>query len=499
MATNVKSKSSKKNLQVRETTPLAYLAPPKSEVKTLKPLTKEYIEQIKLERNGIFARLLEDIKRDNKQMVFLLENLGRLPDHFDVDVFLPLLTSKNDNIRFWTVKNIGKMAQEKHIQILYEVARNDIDSMVKREAISSLGRMRNSKTIDILIKFLTDNDPKIISQAMRGLLVFKSNDKVKEKLRVLINHPNEMIQSVIKKEFFANEVKESKLKHTDTYSCLKNTVVNGDTIEIMKLITDEAVHLTFTSPPYYNARDYSVYPSYKAYLEFLVTVFKEVHRITKEGRFLIVNTSPIIIPRVSRQHSSIRYPIPFDLHHYLIEMGWEFIDDIVWLKPEACVKDRNGGFKQHRKPLAYKPNTITEYLMVYRKKTTRLIDWNIREYDWKIVQDSKILDGFETTNVWRIDPTFDKVHSAVFPVELCNRVIQFYSFKNDLVFDPFAGSGTLGKAAKKLNRYFFLTELNKTYFEAIKNNLCNQTLFSGVQPKALNFEEFKQLIQYDTH
>jgi len=48
-------------------------------------------------------------------------------------------------------------------------------------------------------------------------------------------------------------------------------------------------------------------------------------------------------------------------------MGWEFIDDIVWVKPEASVKNRNAGFLQHRKPLGYKPNAVSEMLMVYRK------------------------------------------------------------------------------------------------------------------------------------
>ena len=202
-------------------------------------------------------------------------------------------------------------------------------------------------------------------------------------------------------------------------------------------------------------------------------VFVETHRITKEGRFLVVNTSPIIIPRVSRSHSSKRYPIPFDLHGYLVKNGWEFIDDIVWLKPEYAVKNRIGGFMQHRKPLGYKPNSVTEYLMVYRKETTKLIDWNMKSYDSQIIKESKVEDGYETTNVWKIDPKFDKVHSAVFPVELCKRVIQYYSFKGDLVFDPFAGSGTVGKTAKSLGRKFFLTEKNTNFLKLIsgKNSL----------------------------
>ena len=53
-------------------------------------------------------------------------------------------------------------------------------------------------------------------------------------------------------------------------------------------------------------------------------------------------------------------------------MGWEYVDDIVWLKPEPSAKNRVAGFNLHRKPLAYKPNCVTETLMVYRKKVTNL-------------------------------------------------------------------------------------------------------------------------------
>ena len=71
-------------------------------------------------------------------------------------------------------------------------------------------------------------------------------------------------------------------------------------------------------------------------------------------------------------------------------MGWEFIDDIVWVKPEASVKNRNAGFLQHRKPLGYKPNAISEMIMVYRKKTDKLIDWNISQYNWDKVKKVKL-------------------------------------------------------------------------------------------------------------
>ena len=329
----------------------------------------------------------------------------------------------------------------------------------------------------------------------RSLLVFKNNESVDNSLKELINHENEMVRTVIYKEYFAKEkTKKSTLLHADTYPYLKNVIVNADVLEVLKFVPEESIHLTFTSPPYYNARDYSIYASYEAYLKFLEEVFLETFRITKEGRFLIVNTSPVIVPRISRAHSSKRYPIPFDLHYILSKMGWEFIDDIIWMKPEYSVKNRIGGFQQHRKPLAYKPNSITEYLMVYRKRTDKLIDWNIRQYDLQTVNESKGQDGFETTNVWQISPKSDKIHLAIFPVDLCKRVIEYYSFKGDLVFDPFGGSGTLGRTAKSLNRKFFLTEKEEKYFEYMKSFQPKNQMFDDDISKFLTLEQFKNSI-----
>ncbi len=209
----------------------------------------------------------------------------------------------------------------------------------------------------------------------------------------------------------------------------------------------------------------------------------------------MLNTSPIIIPRISRAHSSKRYPIPYDIHPLLVKMGWEFIDDIVWVKPEASVKNRNAGFLQHRKPLSYKPNAISEMLMVYRKKTDKVIDWNIQQYDCDKVEKSKVLDKYETTNIWRIDPKFDRVHSAVFPIELCNRVIKYYSFVDDLIFDPFAGSGTLGRAAANLDRNFFLTEKESKYVNRMKDDLIKTSNLFNTNIAQPNFVDIKGFIK----
>ena len=460
-------------------------------------ITKTQLHEYKEKNVDAIHKHLASCKSSHEARV-ILENLGRLPNDFDGDVILPYLSDVIRDTRYWAVKNLGKLEDTRYLHLLSEVAENDDSSIVRREAISAIGRMRDKSAIPTLVKFLRDEDPNVVLQAIRALMVFKKHDRVKDCLLELRDHPNEQIQYVLDMEFESKPNISDYGMHHESPDFMKNVVVEGDTREVMSLLPDGCIHMTFTSPPYYNARDYSIYKSYQQYLDFLGEVFASVHRITKEGRFLLINTSPVIVSRFSRKHSSRRYPIPFDLHNIVCDLGWEFIDDIVWAKPEASVKNRNGGFQQHRKPLGYKPNMVTEYVMVYRKKSSRLIDWNMKQYPKNKVEASKVEDEFDTTNLWLIDPMSDAVHSAVFPHELCDRVIRYYSYVGDLVFDPFAGSGTFGLSAKRLNRHFYLTEQEPRYVARMQA-MMSQNQPSDVAPRFVSVDEFKLLMNKDHH
>jgi len=367
------------------------------------------------------------------------------------------------------------------------------NTFVRRELVSAIGRLRLPEAIPLLCRLLEDPDPKVVLQAIRALLCFRHRDEVRTHLLPLMNHPNELICSVIQREFGQARESSGRLPHPVSPDWLKNLMVCGDVLELLAYVPSESVHLTFTSPPYYNARDYTLYRSYEEYLEFLVRVFREVHRITKEGRFFVLNTSPMLIPRMSRKHSSKRYAIPFDIHPRLIGIGFEFIDDIIWVKPPGSAKNRNGGFFQHRKPLGYKANSVVEYVMVYRKATDKLIDWNIRQYDQTVVEASRVVGDYEPTNVWEISPASDPVHPAVFPLELATRVVQLYSYKGDLVFDPFAGRGTVGQAALLTERYFLLVEKEPSYFDYARELISSGNLLTDFMPRFMLYEEFVQL------
>ena len=436
-------------------------------------------------RTGIRNKSLSD-----KEIISKLKSLGKLDTQFeDEDILISLIRYGNKEIRYYAIINLAKIKNVKLLEIYVSALKSEETSRNRREIASAIGRMRSETAIPVLKRLLKDRDPNVVLQAIRGLLVFKDRKSVLNLLKELANHPNELVKKVIEVEF-PRKAKDLR-NHYKVDARLINCVVNADTLEVMKEIKNESIHLTFTSPPYYNARDYSIYDSYDSYLKFLTKVFKQVYRITKEGRFFVLNTSPIIIPRVGRKYSSKRYPIPYDIHHYLVKMGWEFIDDIIWVKPEPSAKNRVAGFNQHRKPLAYKPNCISESVMVYRKQSDKLIDWNLKQYSEETIHDSKVEDGFETSNVWYIDPTFNKTHSAVFPKSLCDRVIKYYSLKGDLVFDPFAGSGSVAVSALQNDRHFLLTECDERYFKLMKEKLGNDLFSESIS--FLKENEFKKL------
>ena len=268
------------------------------------------------------------------------------------------------------------------------------------------------------------------------------------------------------------EKPKSSSKNSFTPTPVPNKVIWGDSIKVLEDFPRDSAQLVFTSPPYYNAKpEYSEYVDYQEYLDFLRKVFVRCHQVLSEGRFCVINISPVLIKRVSRNASSKRVAIPFDIHKIMESIGFDFIDDIIWVKPEGAGWNLGRGrrFKADRQPLQYKPVPVTEYVLVYRKRTDKLIDWNIRSHDPALVEESKVLGEYDVTNIWRIHPSTNKKHPASFPDELARRVIRYYSFIDDLVLDPFAGSGTVGKVALEMNRRFLLIDREYEYFQLMKD------------------------------
>lgn len=376
---------------------------------------------------------------------------------------------KNKKISIQYIKSLGNVNNrcKETMNLLLKLFRDDNEIEIKREIVSSIGRQNDNDTVLEFIEkeaFNDKNPMELIYQMYRTCLYKGRSDERFKNLgeRIRESYSNENIEKM--KSFY--DFRQKKDKRQSLKSVINRPLLlKGDAQKTLQSIPDSSIQLAFTSPPYYNAKAYSNYNSYLDYLDKMKSIFSECNRVIEDGRFFIVNVSPVITKRPGREFESIRYPIPYDFHRLLEETGFYFVDEIIWIKPEPSVPNRIGGYMQTRKALSYKPNCITESIMVYRKKCDFLLDKNIKDYkDYDKFEDEEI----DTTNCWYITPKSDKNHPAVFPDELCRRILKYYSFAGDAVLDPFAGSGTFGRVAISMNRTPVLCEINEDYIKIIE-------------------------------
>lgn len=247
--------------------------------------------------------------------------------------------------------------------------------------------------------------------------------------------------------------------------------------EEMTELSDGSVALTVTSPPYWNAIDYDIhaadktqcyrtraysrgYSDYTAYLDWLETIFAEVCRVTKPGGFCAIVIGTVLL-------EGKHYPVPFEMTGRLVQRGWEFHQDILWHKCTAGVK-RAGVTIQKPYPGYYYPNIMTEYILVFRKPGPPI--YESRSAEEKAEAEYPINRLFTmdiANNIWHIAPVPPDYidHPCPFPEEIPYRLICMYSYPNDLVLDPFAGSGQTLKVAKHLGRCYIGYEIIPEYVE----------------------------------
>ena len=153
---------------------------------------------------------------------------------------------------------------------------------------------------------------------------------------------------------------------------MKVDIVHNKSCQNMTEVEENSVGLVVTSPPYFSAKDYGYdldysfdLDSYGKYLDFLKEVFTECHRVLDKGRFIIVNTSNIIVMTSKQRIDNIRLPIVPDTQRVLQDIGFEFIDDIIWNKPESACINRQANFYQTRRPVRFERIPIPTTLLIF--------------------------------------------------------------------------------------------------------------------------------------
>jgi len=145
-----------------------------------KQVNKEMIDELKNDTRALLSFLQN---QNDGTIVYVLEKLGRLENGYSREPLLNLLNHQNENIRALSVKNLAKMSDVSLLPVFIKYASSDESTGVRREAVSAIGRLRNERAIPTLINFLDDSDPKVVMQAIRGLLVFPNRPEVKQELK----------------------------------------------------------------------------------------------------------------------------------------------------------------------------------------------------------------------------------------------------------------------------------------------------------------------------
>jgi site-specific DNA-methyltransferase (adenine-specific) len=251
-----------------------------------------------------------------------------------------------------------------------------------------------------------------------------------------------------------------------------NKIVNGDSEKILASLPSNCVDLTITSPPYDDIRDYN---GYNFNDNVLNNIIKELYRITKQGGVLVwvVGDSTT---NGSESGNSFRQALKF------MEVGFKLHDTMIYEKNTSSFPARQNGNRYTQ---------IFEYMFVFCKdkiKTAHLIcdkpnkwaghtNWGkntnrLKSGELQETSDIKPVPDFSPrNNIWKYNVgkgfnSKDKEsheHPAIFPEQLAEDHILSWSNEDDIILDPFSGSGTTCKMAKKNNRKFIGIDISEEY------------------------------------
>lgn len=248
-------------------------------------------------------------------------------------------------------------------------------------------------------------------------------------------------------------------------------IIIGDSQEIYE-IPDNSIHLVVTSPPYFNAPfDYkNFYNNYDEFLEIIRNVAKELFRVIKEGRILVLNIDDMLV-------DGKKYPIVADATKIFQSVGFNYRDRIIWKKPDDYLRilKRREVIYRYPYPMYFYPDNLVESFLIFQKGK---FDYFSVSREKKLM--SKIdLQEFNQKKLymtlWEIRNVMPGASLekgiAAFPEEIPYRFIKLFSYVGETVLDPFLGSGTTMKVARELGRNSIGIEINKSLLLIIKKKI----------------------------
>ena len=254
---------------------------------------------------------------------------------------------------------------------------------------------------------------------------------------------------------FQDKAELQEISELNNISKIKDEIFHKSS-EDMQELENNCVSLTITSPPYNIGKDSDLDLSDNEYWKMMKNIFLETFRVTESGGRVVVN-----VANLGRKPY-----IPFSKYftELLIDIGFIMRGEIIWQKSKGA----NANFAWGSWMSASNPviRDIHEYCLVFSKDSFKK-----SSKGESTIEKEEFMES--TLSIWNINPARAKKigHPAPFPVELPQKFINLYSYKDDLILDPFIGSGTTAIAAKNLKRNFVGYEIEKEYIDIANNRL----------------------------
>lgn len=239
-----------------------------------------------------------------------------------------------------------------------------------------------------------------------------------------------------------------------------NKIHNMDCLEFMKKVPDDSVDMVLTSPPYDNLRMYG-----EISLDDIKAIAIELYRILKRGGVCVWNVGDAVFGG-TESLTSFKTAVVFN------DLGFSLHDTMIYEKNSSTFPARRDGIRYTQ---------IFEYMFVFSKgipKTVNLIC--DKKNKWAGSTDfsgkqGEVPEYSPRTNIWKYTTSFDDKtgHPAIMPLQMAKDHIESWSNINNVILDPFMGSGTTAKACIELGRKFIGSEISELYADNAKKRLQN--------------------------
>ncbi len=230
--------------------------------------------------------------------------------------------------------------------------------------------------------------------------------------------------------------------------------------ENMKEIPDNSLHLMITSPPYNVTKEYDQDLSLAEYLQMLRNVFSETFRVLVYGGRACVN--------VANLGRKPYIPLSDFISCMMLDIGFLMRGEIIWHKGAgAGVSMAWGSWKSASNPVL---RDTHEYILVFSKGSFSRKKTDDKE---NTIDKDQFMEW--TKSVWLMNTESAKKvgHPAPFPLELPYRLIQLYSYKGDVILDPFMGSGSTAIAALKSERKYIGYDVEAEYIKLAEERIAS--------------------------